>query len=163
MSDDSTLLTPEGMESLRGELKHLLEEEKPDLIRRLAEARAHGDLSENAEYHAVKERKAHVERRIHELGNVVATAEVFSPDAKTAGGKCVFGSSVKVKIRNGEKKAVKREFKIVGALEADSGAGKLSLASPLGKNLLGKTSGDSFEVEAPAGTIQYEIVSVSYD
>lgn len=162
MSEDVILLTQEGMDKLREELDHLANEEKPDLLRRLAEARAHGDLSENAEYHAVKERKATVEGRIHTLRQIFSRAEVFIPNADTAQGSCVFGAFVSVRIDRGDEKPVEREFRLVSAHEADSASGMLSIASPLGKELLGKAEGDFVELEAPAGTVVYEILSVSY-
>ena len=164
MGDDgaSVLLTAEGMASLKAELKDLAEREKPDLLRRLAEARAHGDLSENAEYHAVKERKALAEARIIELHSLLGRAEVFTPDAAEAGGRCVFGSEVEVKVRQDGRKEVKRRFKIVSSYEADASKNCLSMQSPLGSELLGKEAGDVVEIDAPAGLLRYEIVAVSY-
>lgn len=162
MSENRVLFTQEGHDRLKGELDRLLNEEMPDLLRRLKEARAHGDLSENAEYHAVKERKAGVEARVHLLKVSLSRAEVFAPDPKVANGTCVFGSVVRLRIERDGEKPAEREFRIVGDLEADTSAGRLSMSSPLGRELLGKAEGDLVDVEAPAGTINYEIVSISY-
>ena len=163
MSADDILLTPEGMERLRGELKHLVNEEMPDLLRRLAEARAHGDLSENAEYHAVKERKAATQSRVDELSSILSYAKVFVPTEKMGAGHCIFGAFVNLRVKRSDNKRVtKREFQLVSSHEADSSTGKLSIQSPLGMELLGKTSGDIVEIDAPAGRISYEIISVSY-
>ena len=162
MSEEHILLTQEGMEKLRGELDYLIKEEKPDLLRRLAEARAHGDLSENAEYKAVKERKSGVEGRIHILRSVINSAEVFVPDEESANGSCVFGSFVSLSIDKGNGKPTKRKFRMVSVHESDAAAGLLSIDSPLGKELIGKSKGDLVEIEAPAGKIAYEILAVSY-
>lgn len=162
MDDEGVLLTPEGLERLNAELEQLLKHEKPALLKRLAEARAHGDLSENAEYHAVKERKGQLEDRIIELSRVLERAEVFSPSANDAGGRCVFGSQVEVMVRQDGRKDERRTFKIVSSYEASGGPEYLSMQSPLGNELLGKEAGDIVEVEAPAGLLRYEIVAVSY-
>ena len=163
MSEETTiLLTQEGMERLRKELKELSSNEKPDLLRRLAEARAHGDLSENAEYHAVKERKAEVEKRMHELNSILSRAEVYHPKEEEANGACVFGSFISVRIDRGDDKKAEREFRVVSKHEADTKSGRLSIASPLGRELIGKTEGDFVELETPSGTIVYEILSISY-
>ncbi|MBF2734544.1 MAG: transcription elongation factor GreA [Betaproteobacteria bacterium AqS2] len=164
MADDgaSVLLTAEGMASLKAELDDLVKREKPALLTRLAEARAHGDLSENAEYHAVKELKALADARIIELHGVLGRAEVFKPDPAEAAGRCVFGSEVEVKVQQDGRKEQRRRFKIVSSYEADAANNSLSMESPLGSELLGKEAGDVVEIDAPAGLLRYEIVAVSY-
>ena len=162
MSENTILLTQEGYDRLSAELEHLTKTEKPDLLKRLAIARSHGDLSENAEYHAVKERKAGVETRILELNSILNLAQVFAPDAKSADGTCVFGATVTVDVKIDGKKKPKRKFKIVSEHETDTKNGLLSMLSPLGNELIGKTVGEEFEVEAPAGTITYKIAKIDY-
>lgn len=162
MSAETILLTAEGMAGLRAELAELEGSEMPDLLRRLAEARAHGDLSENAEYHAVKERKAHAVARIAKLQDILNHAEVFVPDAQRSDGKCTFGCTVRIKIEQEGKQEAVREFKLVSPHEADSTSGRLSISSPLGAKLLGHGTGDVVEVDAPAGQIVYEVLAVKF-
>ena len=162
MTQETILLTQEGMENLRAELVELEHTEMPSLLRRLAEARAHGDLSENAEYHAVKERKAHAVARIGELQDVLNHADVFEPDEESSGGKCTFGCTVKICVQQEGKEDTRRKFKLVSPYEADSTTGRLSITSPLGSKLLGRVAGDIVEVDAPAGQIIYEIISISF-
>lgn len=163
MSNGIVQMTKVGMDTLRAELKYLIEEERPDILRRLAEARAHGDLSENAEYHAAKERKGMVVARISELNDVLMRSEVFEPTAKFAQGKCVFGCNVTVsKLDDKGDLAEKRDFLMVHSMEADSTKGRLSVSSPLGMALLGKQVGDIVDIAAPAGSIEYEIMTISY-
>lgn len=160
---DFVQLTKDGMAALKTELKNLVEEERPDILRRLAEARAHGDLSENAEYHAAKERKAIIVARISELNDVLMRAEVFEATAAIGKGKCIFGSVVVVaKLDEDGEPAEKRSFQLVHQLEADSGKSRLSISSPLGRALLDKEVGDIIDLEAPAGTIEYEVLEISY-
>lgn len=160
MNSDVIQLTKEGMEELRAELKQLVEEEKPDILRRLAEARAHGDLSENAEYHAAKERKAMIILRSQELSDVLIRAEVFEPTEAEGKGRCIFGSFVTVDSEN--QSQTKRKFQLVNSIESSTETDKLSITSPLGHALLGKKVGDVVEINVPAGIIEYEVVAVSY-
>ena len=159
MTTGSILLTRKGMEQLRSEHDNLVNEQQPDILRRLAEARSHGDLSENAEYHAAKERKASIVNRIIQLTTILNQAEIFQPDPKTSNGRCVFGSHVTLQMTTEQEK---RHYQLVSSYEADGASGSLSIESPLGQAIVGKVAGDIVEVAAPAGTVEYEIISVSY-
>jgi transcription elongation factor GreA len=151
-------MTPDGLERLQEELKRLKTEERPAIIRAIAAAREHGDLSENAEYHAAKERQAFVEGRVGELEDKISRAEVI--DVTKMSGKIVkFGAKVRVEDEDSGKKTT---YRIVGADEADASKGLLSVSSPLARALIGKKVGDGVEVNAPGGTKFYEIVSVKF-
>lgn len=151
-------MTRAGYEALIEELKRLKEEERPAIIRAIAEARAHGDLSENAEYHSAKERQGFIEARIKELESLVSRAEVIDP-AKMSGSTIRFGATV---VLLDEETEEERTYQIVGEAEADISNGRLNLRSPLARALIGKSEGDSVEVETPRGTRSYEVVSVRY-
>lgn len=151
-------ITPDGLGRLQDELRRLKSEERPAIIRAIAEAREHGDLSENAEYHAAKERQAFVEGRVAELEDKISRAEVIDP-SKISGSKVMFGARVKIVDEESSKEAT---YQIVGAEEADIAKGLLSITSPLARALIGKKVGDQVEVQAPSGAKDYEILSVEY-
>lgn len=155
---DSLLLTQEGKERLAAELEKLKFTERPAIVKAIAEARAHGDLKENAEYHSAKEKQGFIEARIKELEEVIAHGEVFRPDAASGGGKILFGCEVSIESMDGKR----RRFKLVSKHEADAAAGLIAITSPLGRALIGKSAGDTAEVAAPSGMIEYEIIEVIY-
>jgi transcription elongation factor GreA len=151
-------MTREGLEQLEDELKRLRTEERPSVIRALADAREHGDLAENAEYHAARERQSFIEGRIAELEDIISRAQVIdtrglSPDVVR------FGATVMVADEDTDDEVT---FRIVGSHEADAGAGLLSVTSPLGRALIGKGLGDIVEVTTPRGSKSYEVVKISY-
>lgn len=148
--------TPEGLEKLKKELEHLIKVERRKTIQAIEEARAHGDLSENAEYEAAKERQAYIEGRIQELQGLLAQAEIIPP-LKEAPDKVQFG--VVVKLLNLETKEVVT-YKIVGPYEADPGNGSISINSPLAKALIGKEIGEEVKVQTPAGLRKFEILEI---
>lgn len=151
-------ITVEGFQKLKDELDRLIKIERPAVIQAIAEARAHGDLSENAEYHAAKEKQGFIEARIKELQMKIALAEVIDPK-KVNQSSVAFGAKVRVvDIEAGEE----YEFILVGPEEADIKQKKISISSPVGKALLGKKVGDIAVVKAPARTIEYEIVEISF-
>ncbi|MBI5437321.1 MAG: transcription elongation factor GreA [Nitrosomonadales bacterium] len=152
-------LTLIGAELLRSELHHLKTVERPSVINAISEARAQGDLSENAEYDAAKERQAFVEGRIIELESKLGSALVVDPRTINADGRCVFGSTVVLEdVRNGDVVT----YQIVGDDEADIKQRKISISSPIARALIGKYSGDVAEVLAPGGVREYEVVDVQY-
>ncbi|HEX4052072.1 MAG TPA: transcription elongation factor GreA [Steroidobacteraceae bacterium] len=151
-------MTLRGAELLRVELKRLKGEERPRVIKAIAEARSHGDLSENAEYHAAREQQGFIEGRIGEIESRLSTAEVIDVATLSAGGKVVFGATVE--LEDGEGHAV--VYQIVGEDEADIRTGRISISSPIARALIGKVQGDVVDVAAPGRTVSYEIVSVRY-
>jgi transcription elongation factor GreA len=152
-------ITPNGYQKLQEELKRLLKVERPRNIKAIAEARSHGDLSENAEYHAAKERQSFIEGRIQEIQTNLALADVIDP-SKISQDKIAFGAKVKVLDANtGEEKI----FTLVGSDEADVKNGKISINSPVAKSLIGKSAGDIVTVKAPARTIEYEILEIRFE
>ena len=151
-------MTGPGLQRLEDELRNLKAVERPAVIRAIAEARSHGDLSENAEYHAARERQSFIEGRIIELEEIVSGVEVIDP-ASLSGENVKFGAHVKVVDEETEKEAV---YQIVGVYEADIKAQRLSISSPLAKALIGKKAGDSISVPAPGGDRTYEILNVSF-
>lgn len=151
-------LTPEGHKKLQEELKKLLKVERPGNIQAIAEARAHGDLSENAEYHAAKERQSFIEGRIRELQYKIARAEVIDP-SKIKYDRAAFGAKVSVLDLETDDEQV---FMLVGTDEADAAKGKISITSPVGKALIGKEVGDVAVIKAPARTIEYEITEIKF-
>ena len=153
-----TPMTVRGAEALRTELKRLKSQDRPNVIKAIAEARAHGDLSENAEYHSAKEAQSHNEGRIVELEDLLQRAEVIDV-AKLNGTTVKFGATVTLIDEDTEKQRV---FQIVGETEADVKSGKMSITSPTGRALIGKKAGDSVEVNTPGGGKSYEIVKVAY-
>jgi transcription elongation factor GreA len=151
-------MTAEGYASLQDELKRLKSVDRPAIIRQIAEARDHGDLSENAEYHAARERQGFIEGRVMELEDKIARAEVI--DVKKLSGKIVkFGATVTLA---DEETDEEQKFQIVGEDEADVGRGRLSVTSPLARALIGKGIGDSVEVTTPRGAKSYEVVRVRF-
>jgi transcription elongation factor GreA len=152
-------LTVKGAAKLRAELQELKGVQRPAIVNAIAEARSHGDLSENAEYAAAKERQGFIEGRIAELEAKLANAQVIDPAQLDADGRCVFGATVDLEdMENGEVVT----YQIVGEDEAEIRAGKISISSPLARALIGKSSGDVAEVQAPAGLREYEILDVKY-
>lgn len=152
-------ITPNGYQKMQEELSRLLKVDRPKNIRDIAEARAHGDLSENAEYHAAKERQSFLEGRIQELKMKIALADVIDP-AKITQSRTAFGATVKVlDIDTDEEKS----FFLVGPEEADAKNGKISISSPVGKALLNKEIGDVVTINAPARTMEYEILEISFE
>jgi transcription elongation factor GreA len=152
-------LTAVGAEMLRAELHQLKTVERPRTIQAIQDARAHGDLSENAEYEAAKERQSFIEGRISELESKLGNAQIIEPAHLDADGRCVFGATVELEdMSNGEVVT----YQLVGEEEADIKRGKLSITSPIGRALVGKYSGDVAEVQAPGGLRSYEILDVKY-
>lgn len=151
-------MTPDGYQKMKEDLGRLLKEERPRNIRDIAEARAHGDLSENAEYHAAKERQSFIEGRIQELQGKLAMADVIDT-SKITQSRVAFGAKVKVFDTGADEEY---EFILVGPDEANVKSGKISISSPVGRALIGKEVGDTAIVKAPARTIEYEIVEINF-
>jgi transcription elongation factor GreA len=151
-------ISPEGAQKLRDELQHLRSVERPAIIQAIATAREHGDLSENAEYHAAREKQSFIEGRIKELENKLALAEVIDP-AKMSGSRIAFSATVRLSNVQTEEEVV---YRIMGADEADINQGTISITSPLAKSLLGKEAGDEVKVRMPGGERVYEILEVTY-
>lgn len=152
-------LTVNGAEKLRKELHHLKAVERPSVITAIAEARAHGDLSENAEYDAAKERQSFVEGRIVELESKLSNAQIIDPKLLDVDGNVVFGATVELEdMESGQKVS----YQIVGDDEADLKQNKISISSPLARALIGKYPGDVAEVQAPGGVREYEVLDVKY-
>ena len=151
-------MTAPGLLRLEDELRTLKSIERPAVIRAIAEARTHGDLSENAEYHAARERQSFIEGRILELEEIVSSAEVIDPST-LSGDNVKFGAQVRLVDEETEKEAT---YQLVGMHEADVKAARLSISSPLAKALIGKKVGDSISVPAPGGDRTYEILGVKY-
>ncbi len=152
-------LTVNGAEKMRVELHNLKTVERPNVIAAIAEARAHGDLSENAEYDAAKERQSFVEGRIVELEFKLSNAQIIDPKLLDADGNVVFGATVELEdMESGQKVS----YQIVGDDEADLKLGKISISSPIARALIGKYPGDVAEVQAPGGVREYEILDVKY-
>ena len=152
-------LTAVGAEMLRAELHQLKTVERPKVIQAIQEARAHGDLSENAEYDAAKERQSFIEGRIAELESKLANAQIIDPKHVDADGRCVFGATVELEDMDSGEVVT---YQIVGEDEADIKQRKISITSPIGRALIGKYSGDVAEVQAPGGVRSYEIRDVKY-
>ncbi|MCW5621534.1 MAG: transcription elongation factor GreA [Burkholderiales bacterium] len=152
-------LTATGAEMLRVELQQLKSVERPRVIQAIQEARSHGDLSENAEYDAAKERQSFIEGRIAELEGKLANAQIIEPANLEADGRCVFGATVELEESDSGQVVT---YQIVGEDEADIKRGKISITSPIGRALIGKSSGDVAEVLAPGGIRSYEILDVRY-
>ncbi|MBS1136485.1 MAG: transcription elongation factor GreA [Proteobacteria bacterium] len=152
-------LTLAGAEKLRAELHRLKTVERPNVISAIAEARSHGDLSENAEYDAAKERQGFIEGRIKEVEGKLANAQLIDPKLLDADGRCVFGATIDLEdLESGDKVT----YQIVGEDEANLKEGKVSISSPIARALIGKYSGDVAEVKAPGGVREYEILDVRY-
>ena len=153
-------MTARGAEMLRAELKRLKSEDRPNVIKAIAEARSHGDLSENAEYHAAREQQGFIEGRIAELESKLSTADIIDVAQLTNNGKVVFGATVELEAED-DGKAV--TYTIVGEDEADIRAARIAVTSPIARALIGKSEGDVVEVAAPGGTRSYEVVAVRYE
>jgi transcription elongation factor GreA len=152
-------MTPNGYQKLQEELERLLKVDRPKNIKDISEARAHGDLSENAEYHAAKERQSFIEGKIQEIKTKLALAEVIDP-SRINQSKVAFGAKVKVLDIEADEEYV---FTLVGADEADVRNGKISINSPVGRSLLGKEVGDTAIIKAPARTMEYEILEINFE
>ncbi len=155
---DKNPITPEGYGKLREELNQLRSVERPKIIQMIATAREHGDLSENAEYHAARERQSFVEGRVKELEDKLARAEVIDP-TKLSGSRVAFGATVRLSNTETEEEA---SYRIVGADESDLQAGSISITSPLARSLLGKEVGDEVSVRMPGGQRTYEVLEVTF-
>ena len=152
-------LTVIGAEKLRSELHEMKTVQRPAVIAAIAEARSHGDLTENAEYDAAKERQGFIEARISELESKLSNAQIINPALLDADGACVFGATIDLEdVTNGTMVT----YQIVGEYEADIERGKLNLKSPLSRALIGKGEGDSVEVRTPGGVRSYEILSITF-
>src|SRR5579863_5794460 len=155
-----TPMTLRGAEALRAELKRLKTEARPGVIRAIAEARGHGDLSENAEYHAAREQQGFIEGRINDIETKLASAEVIDPSRLTNNGKVVFGAVVELEDQDDGTRVV---YQVAGEDEADIRAGRISITSPIARALVGKSQGDVVDVSAPGGIRSYEIVAVRFE
>ncbi len=152
-------MTLRGAELLRTELKRLKSADRPRVIKAIAEARSHGDLSENAEYHAAREQQGFIEGRIMEIESRLAAAEIIDIASLSPTGKVVFGATVELEDQDGGNPVT---YQLVGEDEADIRGGRISITSPIARALIGKVQGDIVEVAAPGKTRSYEIVSVKY-
>jgi transcription elongation factor GreA len=152
-------LTLKGAERLRAELKRLKTEDRPRVIQAIAEARSHGDLSENAEYHAAREQQSFIEGRIKDVEAHLSNSEIIDVTRVVANGRVVFGATVNLEDQDDGNKVI---YQIVGDAEADIKNGWISVSSPIARALVGKSEGDIVDVVAPNGTRSYEIVSVKY-
>ncbi len=150
-------ITLQGAEKLRGELRKLKAEDRPAIIRAIAEARSHGDLSENAEYHAAREQQGFIEGRIKEIEQRLANAQVIDPASLADTGKVVFGATVELAPVDGGQQV---RYQIVGDDEADIRLGLVSINSPIARALIGRAVGDEVEVAAPGGTRGFEVLAV---
>ena len=155
---DKIPMTAGGLKQLEDELRELKDVERPAVIRAIAEAREHGDLSENAEYHAARERQSFIEGRVAELEGIISHAEVIDP-TKLSGDVVRFGATVMLADEDTDEEST---YQIVGEHESDIEKGKLSVGAPLARGLIGKSLGESVEVRTPRGSKSYEIVKVDY-
>ena len=155
---DKIPMTIQGHAALSEEYRHRTAEERRRIVEAISEARAHGDLSENAEYHAAKEQQSLNEGRIQELETVLALAEIVDI-SKLSGASIKFGATVKIVDENTEEE---KTYQIVGDQEADAGKGRISVSSPLARGMIGKEVGDSFEVAAPGGARSYEVLDIRF-
>lgn len=155
---DKIPMTVAGHAALTAELERRTSQDRPAIIEAISEARAHGDLSENAEYHAAKEQQSHNEGRILELESVLAKAEVIDV-TRLSGTTVKFGATVTILDDDTEEE---KTYQIVGDQEADAGAGRISVSSPIARAMIGKAVGDSFEVTAPGGSRAYEILKIAF-
>tara|TARA_B100000780_G_scaffold196206_1_gene138517 strand:- start:796 stop:1272 length:477 start_codon:yes stop_codon:yes gene_type:complete len=152
-------ITRNGSELLKIELKQLKSVDRPEVVEAIAEARAQGDLSENAEYDAAKERQGFIEGRLAQIEAILSQAVIIDPASLSADGKCVFGVTVEIEDLDEEKNST---YQIVGDDEANIKLGKISINSPLAKAMIGKEEGDAVDFESPGGLKNYEIIKVSY-
>lgn len=154
-----TPLTVKGAEKLREQLKRLKSVDRPRVVEAIAEARAHGDLSENAEYHAAREQQSFIEGRINTIESALADAQIIDVSKLDAGSKVVFGATVDLLNVDTDKEVT---YQIVGEEESDIESGLISISSPIARALIGKEEGDAVAVDAPGGTVEYEILEVRY-
>jgi transcription elongation factor GreA len=152
-----TPMTARGAEALRAELKKLKTQDRPNVIKAIAEARGHGDLSENAEYHAAREQQGFIEGRIGEIESKLSNAEIIDPATLPNNGKVIFGAVVELEDQDNGGRVT---YQVVGEDEADIRAGRISVTSPIARALVGKSEGDVVDVTAPGGTHSYEILAV---
>jgi transcription elongation factor GreA len=152
-------ITLRGAEALRAELKRLKTEARPSIIKQIAEARGHGDLSENAEYHAAREQQGFIEGRINEIERKLSNAEIIDPAEIPDTGKVVFGATVELEDQEGGARVV---YQIVGEDEAEIREGRISVTSPIARALIGKAEGDVVDVTAPGGVRSYEVVAIKF-
>ena len=152
-------LTTRGAEKLKAELQRLKTKDRPAVIAAIAEARSHGDLSENAEYDAAKDRQGFIEGRIKEVEGKLAAAQIIDPAGLDAGGKVVFGATVELEDEDSGDTVT---YQIVGEDEADLKQGLINISSPIARALIGKEEGDTAEVQAPGGVTHYEVIGVKY-
>jgi transcription elongation factor GreA len=150
-------MTARGAEALRAELKKLKTQDRPNIIKAIAEARGHGDLSENAEYHAAREQQGFIEGRIGEIEGKLGNAEIIDPATLPNNGKVIFGAMVELEDQNNGERVT---YQVVGEDEADIRAGRISVTSPIARALVGKSEGEVVQVTAPGGTHSYEILAV---
>jgi transcription elongation factor GreA len=155
---DKNPITPEGYSKLRDELNHLRSVERPKVIQMIAVAREHGDLSENAEYHAARDRQSFIEGRVKDLENKLALAEVIDP-SKLSGTRVAFGATVRLSNTQTDEQVT---YRIVGADESDLEKGSISITGPLARSLLGKEVGDEVKVRMPGGERVYEVLEVTF-
>jgi transcription elongation factor GreA len=155
-----TPMTLRGAEALRAELKRLKSEARPNIIKAIAEARGHGDLSENAEYHAAREQQGFIEGRIKEIETKLSNAEIIDPSKLTNTGKVVFGAVVELEDQDDGSRVV---YQVAGEDEADIRAGRISITSPIARALVGKSQGEVVDVSAPGGIRSYEILTVRFE
>jgi transcription elongation factor GreA len=155
-----TPMTSRGAEALRAELKRLKSEARPNVIKAIAEARSHGDLSENAEYHAAREQQGFIEGRISEIEMRLANADIIDPTQLPQTGRVVFGATVELEDQDSGSRVV---YQITGEDEADIRSGRVSITSPIARALVGKERGEVVDVAAPAGIRTYEIAAVRYE
>lgn len=152
-------MTKVGAERLRKELDHLKKVKRPEVIEAIAEARAHGDLKENAEYHAAREQQGFIEGRIKELEGALSASEVIDVSSLKVAPRIVFGATVELEDLDNDTQVT---YQIVGDLESDIKVGLISVSSPIARALIGKEEGDEISVEAPGGTREYDVISVKY-
>lgn len=153
-------LTQKGANKLRAELEHLKSVKRPQIIEAIAEARAHGDLRENAEYHAAREQQSFTEGRINELENTLANAEIIDTSKLKPGSRIVFGAIVELQDLHSDEQV---RYQIVGDLEADIKQRMISVSSPVARALIGKSEGDTVHIETPGGRKSFEVVEVRYE
>src|SRR4029077_13228131 len=153
-------MTLRGAEALRVELKRLKSQDRPNVIKAITEARGHGDLSENAEYHAAREQQGFIEGRIKEIEGKLANAEVIEPGKLPNTGKVIFGAVVQLEDQDSGERVT---YQVVGEDEADIRAGRISVSSPIARALVGKSAGEVVDVAAPGGTRSYEILAVRFE
>ncbi len=156
---DKEPITINGLEKIKDELVFLKEKKRPEIVAAISEARSHGDLKENAEYHAAKEQQSHNEGRIQEIQDIIARANIIDVTKISNDGKVIFGSTVFLQNLDNDEKI---DYKIVGKDEADLKQKLLYFKSPIGKGLIGKNKGDLVEVSTPAGVKNFEIIDVKY-